>query len=111
VVLDWLRARARSGELLLSVCTGALLLAAAGLLVDRRATTHHDAYDELTSLSPRTKLVTGRRVVSASARLRTSAGISAGIHAALGVVEELAGADLRQGVADEMEWMWEDQSG
>ena len=107
---EWLRARAETAELLLSVCTGALLLGSAGLLVDRDATTHHDAYDELVSLSPRTSVQRGRRVVSSTDRIHTSAGISAGIDASLGVVEKLAGAELRQRVADEMEWMWQDRA-
>ena len=107
---EWLRARAETAELLLSVCTGALLLGSAGLLVDRDATTHHDAYDELVSLSPRTSVQRGRRVVPSTDRIHTSAGISAGIDASLGVVEKLAGAELRQRVADEMEWMWQDRA-
>src|SRR3954453_2607542 len=46
-------------ELLLSVCTGALLLGAAGLLEHRSATTHHDAFDELAALSPTTAVGRG----------------------------------------------------
>ena len=54
-LLAWVRERAAEVELLLSVCTGALVLGAAGLLERRPATTHHDAYDELAAMSPTTQ--------------------------------------------------------
>jgi len=108
-VIAWLQSRSASTEMLLSVCTGALLLGAAGLLVDRDATTHHDAVDELAAISPRTTVRRGRRMVASTDRIRTSAGVSAGIDASLGVVEELAGPELRWRVAQEMEWMWPDR--
>ncbi|WP_235547727.1 MULTISPECIES: DJ-1/PfpI family protein [unclassified Nocardioides] len=106
-LLAWLRERAGEVELLLSVCTGALLLGAAGLLEHRSATTHHDAFDELAALSPTTTVVRGQRFVRSSERVVTSAGVSAGVDASLYVVQELAGAATRDATVTEMEWMWQ----
>src|SRR4051812_4737736 len=106
-LLAWLRERAGEVELLLSVCTGALLLGAAGLLEHRSATTHHDAFDELAALSPTTTVVRGQRFVRSSERVVTSAGVSAGVDASLYVVQELTGAATRDVTVSEMEWMWQ----
>lgn len=108
-VLGWLRGRTADASLLLTVCTGALVAGAAGLLAGLEATTHHHAFDELAALSPTTAIVAGRRFVRASDRIRTSAGVSAGIDLSLAIVEELAGAELRAAVEDEMEWQWGDR--
>ena len=91
---------------MLSVCTGALVLAAAGLLEGRQATTHHGAFDELVALSPSTTVVEGRRFVQSSDRIWTSAGVSAGIDLSLHVVGLLLGEDVRNEVVEEMEWGW-----
>jgi transcriptional regulator GlxA family with amidase domain len=106
-VLGWVRDRAAEVELLLSVCTGALMLGAAGLLEGRSATTHHDAYDELAALSPTTKVVRGQRFVRSSDTILTSAGVSAGVDLALHVVQLLAGRETRDRAVTEMEWMWQ----
>jgi transcriptional regulator GlxA family with amidase domain len=106
-LLAWVRERAAEVELLLSVCTGALVLGAAGLLERRPATTHHDAYDELAALSPTTQVVRGQRFVRSSDTVLTSAGVSAGVDLALHVVQLLAGQDTRDRAVTEMEWMWQ----
>ncbi len=106
-LLGWLRERAAEVEILLSVCTGALLLGAAGLLQGRPATTHHDAYDELATLSPTTQVVRGQRFVRSSDRVVTSAGVSAGVDASLHVVQLLTGQETRDRAVTEMEWMWQ----
>ncbi len=107
-VLAWLRQSATKSELLMTVCTGALVVAAAGLLDGLEATTHHSAFDELAAISRRVSVVKGRRFVRSSATIRTSAGVSAGTDLALAVVEELVGPDVRAAVETEMEWMWQD---
>src|SRR5262245_19438812 len=61
-VLDWIRASAARAEIVYSVCTGALLLAAAGMMRDIAATTHHDALDELRRAEPRCH-VSSQRIV------------------------------------------------
>lgn len=106
VALDWIRTAAGRAELLLSVCTGSLVLGAAGLLEGRSATTHHTAYDELAALSPTTEVVRGERFVRSAERIWTSGGISAGIDLSLHIVGELLGDDARDQVAAEMEWGW-----
>ena len=106
-LLGWLRERAAEVELLLSVCTGALLLGAAGLLERRPATTHHDAYDELAAISPTTQVVRGQRFVRSSETVLTSAGVSAGVDLSLHVVQLLAGQATRDVTVTEMEWMWQ----
>jgi transcriptional regulator GlxA family with amidase domain len=106
-LLGWLRERAAEVELLLSVCTGALVLGAAGLLERRRATTHHGAFDELAAVSPTTQVVRGQRFVRSAETILTSAGVSAGVDLSLHAVQLLAGPETRDRVVAEMEWMWQ----
>jgi transcriptional regulator GlxA family with amidase domain len=108
-VLTWLTERVADGALLLTVCTGALIAAGAGLLAGREATTHHEAFADLVRASPTTRVLEGRRYVRSADRIWTSAGVSAGVDLALAVVGELEGADLQAAVAAEMEWMWPDR--
>lgn len=106
-LLTWVRERAAEVEMLMSVCTGALVLGAAGLLAHRPATTHHSAYDELARISPTTKVVRGQRFVRSGPSILTSAGVSAGVDLALHVVQLLAGQETRDRTEAEMEWMWQ----
>jgi transcriptional regulator GlxA family with amidase domain len=94
-IASWIRETAARSEQLTSVCTGALLLAKAGLLQNRRATTHHAAYDLLAQLDPSITVLRDARVVHDG--IISSAGVSAGIDMAFEVVELLHG----QAVADE----------
>ena len=105
-VLAWTLEAATTARLLMSVCSGSLVLAAAGLLEDARATSHHTVLDELRRLSPTTTVVEGRRFVQAGERLWTSAGVSAGVDLALHVVELLLGEQARAATVAEMEWGW-----
>ena len=104
-LLNWLKERDREVEILLSVCTGALILGTAGLLDGLRATTFHGALDLLAELSPSTEVVRDRRVVD-NGRVVTSAGVSAGIDASLHVAGRLLGMDAAQQMADHMEYRW-----
>ena len=92
---EWLRTKARSAELVFSVCTGALVLAQAGLLDGLRATTHHECLDELRQVAPRTEIAAAERFVD-NGRIVTAAGISAGIDGSLHLVARLLG----EGAAD-----------
>ncbi len=105
-VLAWVRERAAEVEVLLSVCTGSLVLAAAGLLHRRPATTHHTAYDDLAALDPTIRVERGPRFVRSHERWWTSAGVSAGVDLSLRVVEDLVGRHARDAVVTEMEWGW-----
>src|SRR5690606_22009787 len=80
VVLNFIREQAKKAEIVLSICTGALLLGAAGLLDGLSATTHHGAFDELAAVAPACNIVRGQRYVD-NGQIITSAGITAGIDA------------------------------
>lgn len=105
VLLAWIRRQSESAKVVLSVCTGSLLLARAGLLDGLDATTHHVAFDELAAASPTTRVHRGRRMVD-NGKIVTSAGISAGIDAALHVVGRLLGRDAATETAAYMEYDW-----
>ncbi len=92
VLVNWVKAQAGRVELLLSVCTGALILAQAGLLEGLSATTHFLAFDELKALAPNTTLCPGERYVD-NGKIVLSAGVSAGIDMALYVVGRLLGEE------------------
>ena len=105
-VIDWIIAQANSAELTLSVCTGALLLAKAGLLAGRSATTHWMDLDNLASY-PDVKVIANTRYVDASDdthNIVTSAGISAGIHASLYCVKKLIDSETMCATAHRMEF-------
>jgi transcriptional regulator GlxA family with amidase domain len=101
-VLSWIRANAAKSEIVFSVCTGALLLAAAGLLRDLTATTHHGALEELRQAEPRCQ-VTDRRIVD-NGKIVTAAGISSGIDGAFHILSRLAGMDVAIETARYMEY-------
>ena len=103
-LIQWIADQAQKVEILMSVCTGALLLAQAGVLQNCPATTHHGAFDHLQQLSPSTQVITDQRFVQSSDRVYTSGGISAGIDLSLYLLEKLAGAELCAQVIEEMEY-------
>ena len=90
-LLEWVRLRARRAEITMSVCTGALVLAKAGMLDGLRVTTHHQALDLLQELAPAAMVDPARRFHD-NGRILTVAGISAGIDCSLHVVARLLGA-------------------
>lgn len=97
--IDWLKT-AEAAKLKISVCTGALLLGAAGFLRGRRATTHPGAFKEL---EPYCRSVVDDRVVD-EGEVITARGVSSAIDAGLHVVQRLAGADARARVAAQMDY-------
>ncbi|HET9325509.1 MAG TPA: DJ-1/PfpI family protein [Candidatus Eisenbacteria bacterium] len=101
-VIDWIRDAAEKAELVTSVCTGALLLARAGLLAGKQATTHWAALDLLAQVDPAVRVQRGMRVVRDG--IVTSAGVSAGIDMALDVVRSLFGEPVAADVARYMEY-------
>lgn len=100
-VAEWMRAHARSARRVGSVCTGAFILAAAGLLEGRRATTHWRSCELLATLSPTTRLEPDAIFV-ADRDVYTSAGVTAGIDMALALVESDFGRALAADVAREL---------
>lgn len=105
VLIDWIKGRAENAELTLSVCTGALLLAKAGLLDGLSATTHHGAIDILKDAAPETAVLESERIVD-NGKVILSAGISAGIDMSLYVVSRLLGEEQAEETAAYMEYDW-----
>jgi transcriptional regulator GlxA family with amidase domain len=95
--LAWVHEMRATTPLLVSVCTGALVYAAAGLLSGRPATTHWAAFDELLELEPDVLADTESRFVD-DGDLVTSAGVSAGIDMALHLVARLESVDVARDV-------------
>lgn len=93
-VHDWLRTAHESSTWTASVCTGSLILAAAGVLKGRRATTHWTALQELNRLGAEP---VAERVVF-DGKLVTAAGVSAGIDMALALAARIAGEPVAQAI-------------
>jgi transcriptional regulator GlxA family with amidase domain len=102
-VIKWIRAQAQDAELVASVCTGSFLLAQAGLLEGRRATTHWKSLDRMEQTFPTISVVRDQHVVDEGSIL-TSAGISAGIDLALRVVSKVHGEAIGRATARYMEY-------
>jgi len=86
---------------LITICSGTLLAARAGLADHRQCTTHHDLLDALRALAPRAKVV-DNRVFMVDGPVASSAGITAGIDLALHMIADECGEALAAGVAQDM---------
>ena len=106
VLREWIEDHAKEAELTLSICTGALLLAKAGVLEGLSATTHHDGMELLKQVAPNATIEEEKRFVD-NDRIVLSAGISAGIDASLHVVAKLLGTEQALKTARYMEYEWE----
>ncbi|MDN7120464.1 DJ-1/PfpI family protein [Nocardioides sp. ChNu-153] len=106
-VVAWVRERAAATPLVASVCTGAFVLAEAGVLVDQTVTTHWEDVPDLRRRWPALDVVEDRRWVR-DGDVLTSAGISAGIDLALHLVEVLAGRALAEATARQMDYAWQE---
>lgn len=100
-VLHWVRETARATKRYGSVCTGAFILAAAGLLDGRRVTTHWNAAGDLCEAYPRITVEEDALHVR-DGKVRTSAGVTAGLDLALSMVEEDLGRELAARVAAQL---------
>jgi transcriptional regulator GlxA family with amidase domain len=90
-LVEWIRQRAATGELTTSVCTGSFLLAQAGLLEGKAATTHWGSIERKRAAYPNVTVLENQRWVE-QGDIISSAGVSAGIDMALHVVKRLYGA-------------------
>lgn len=105
VVLEWLRSQAENAQYVTSVCTGSALLARAGLLDDRRATTNKAAFEWVISQSDQVDWQKQARWVKDD-RFFTSSGVSAGIDMALALIAEITDLDTATQVATWSEYEW-----
>jgi transcriptional regulator GlxA family with amidase domain len=103
--LSWVKSTADGAQLLLTVCTGSLVLAAIGLLDGLKATTHHEVIPLLRETAPDTEVLAGKRFID-NGSVIVSAGISAGIDMCLYVVARLHGEAVAEQTARYMEYSW-----
>ena len=105
-LIAWIRQAAAQAELVLSVCTGSLLLGKAGLLDGLETATHHAAVGLLRDVAPLAVVREGERFLD-TGRVISSAGVSAGLDMSLHVVERLLGSELAEETASYMEYHWD----
>lgn len=104
-LISWLAQTAEKTQITASVCTGAFLLATAGLLDGREATSHWEDVDELERRFPRVRVRRQVRWVD-EGRVVSSGGISAGIDMCLHLVRRQEGEDLAEATAHQMDYAW-----
>ncbi|MFC3750044.1 DJ-1/PfpI family protein [Paenibacillus sp. GCM10012306] len=102
-VISWIKEKFPEVELMTSVCTGAFLLAEAGILDGKSATTHWASIERMRETYPAVRVEENTKFVDAG-RIVTSAGISAGIHMAFHVVQRLLDTAVAQDTAKHMEY-------
>jgi transcriptional regulator GlxA family with amidase domain len=100
---EWLRSQRAHTDIIVSICTGAFLLAQSGLLDGLTATTHHLFYDDFQRMFPRVKLVKNRRFID-HGNIMSASGLTSGIDGALHVVERYYGSDTALKTAEYMEF-------
>ncbi|WOP14220.1 DJ-1/PfpI family protein [Ottowia sp. SB7-C50] len=106
--LRWIARQSLSARITASVCTGAFLLAAAGVVTHGPVTTHWEDVADLRARWPALQVLQGPRWVDRGGVV-TSAGISAGIDMSLHLVERLASRELAERTARQMDFAWEDR--
>ena len=104
-IVTWVRQSADQAEVVLCVCSGARILARAGLLDGLPVATHHLVEDHLRELAPAADVRTGERVID-TGRIVTTGGISAGIDGSFHVVARLLGDAAARATAEYMEYAW-----
>ncbi|GAB2178804.1 DJ-1/PfpI family protein [Dongia sp. agr-C8] len=108
-LLDWLVQAAGRAEIVASVCTGSALLAKAGLLDGRRATTNKNAFDWVVSQGPKVEWQRRARWVE-DGKFWSSSGVSAGTDMALALIARLCGTGRARQVAHWAEYVWNEDS-
>jgi transcriptional regulator GlxA family with amidase domain len=102
---EWLRQRAAKAEITMSVCSGSAILAKAGLLDGRRATSNKQHFGLAVAQGPKVTWVKEARWVDDGDRV-TSSGVSAGIDMALHIVARLYGEKTAEKLANGTEYQW-----
>jgi len=104
-IIDWISRTADRTDYVASVCTGAFLLAEAGLLSGLKVTTHWEDIDDLQACYPALTVLPSQRWVD-EGKFITSGGISAGIDMSLHLVEKFKDRELAQKTAKQMDYDW-----
>ena len=109
-LLEFLKNRSLSAEVTMSVCSGSALLAGAGLLDGRRATSNKQFFTLATSQSDQVHWVAEARWVE-DGPFATSSGVSAGLDMALAIIARLFGRERAETIANRAEYVWQDDPG
>jgi transcriptional regulator GlxA family with amidase domain len=105
-VIEWIARNAADATITASVCTGAFLLAKAGLLDGKTVTTHWEDIQDLRAMFPEISVLENQRWID-EGRIVTSGGISAGIDMSLYLVARLTNRELAEKTAHQMEFDWQ----
>jgi transcriptional regulator GlxA family with amidase domain len=108
-VIHWIQDRAKESQHVMSVCTGAFILAKAGLLDGQSSTTIRHSLDRLAKVAPKTKVIRNVRYVD-NGKIITTAGLSAGMDGALRLVWKILGKEKAQATASGLEYKWEPET-
>ena len=100
-ILDFIKRQEPMAQHITSVCTGSFLLAEAGLLTGKKATTYHEYYDDLAAYS----IEVVKEKVVPQGKIITAGGVSSGIELGFYLLRELFGAEVSQKVADKIEYV------
>jgi transcriptional regulator GlxA family with amidase domain len=103
VVIDWVNEISHGSEITMSVCSGARILAKAGLLDGHNSITHHEVIKDVKNITSETNILEGKRFVD-EGKIMTSGGITAGIDLSLHVVEKLFGKSMARETVIYMEY-------
>ncbi|HDR7757714.1 TPA: DJ-1/PfpI family protein [Bacillus cereus] len=103
IVIKWIRQQMKEVKLMTSVCTGALLLAKAGLLEGLKVTTHWASIEKFKNEFQNVEVIENVKFVD-EGHIITSAGISAGINMAFHIVKNLLGVHVAEDTAKRMEY-------
>lgn len=102
-VLNWIKQQSKTTQITASVCTGALLLAECGLLINKKATTHWMDLDRLENDYPQTEVIRNVKYVD-QGDVITSGGISAGINMSFYLITKLFSIEAAKAIAKRMEY-------
>jgi putative intracellular protease/amidase len=105
-IVKWVQQNAKTSKYVMSVCTGAFILAKAGLLDGLSATTVNGAIDRLAQVAAKTHVVSNQRYVD-NGKVITTAGLSSGIDGALHLVSKIKGKGTAQATALYLEYQWD----
>ena len=110
-MMAWIRNMSKQSDVLMSVCTGALLLAQSGVLDGKSATTHHEAYATMEHAYPKISVQKRMRYVQSDPVVFTSGGLSSGIDLALHVVDLYYGREVTEETVQHLEYEGKGWSG